>query len=268
MFNPLNILPQVPQEAAVPPMQEAAPAPAPAVIENILPPYIKNENENECPYTYCPPRIYTSRAELFAMLTVIQSENKNKKKNKKKNAESKNLVWDIQPPPPPPYAETCIITTEPLYQSDAVDVVQQNTPSWWMQPCSTSTNPNPCNRCSCSCTWPKWQCCAFTCCGCYKKTSDDARCCGACACWCPSESRSEQCSICPNDIKEYCNSGYVITESGQYNNGRHESFEDGDCCCTLFCLPVKFSLFFSCCLGALFNTCINCTRDTDLNYLW
>jgi len=98
------------------------------------------------------------------------------------------------------------------------------------------------------------------CCDCYNKSSIDARCCGACYCCCPEKTKEYQCNVCPNTFCIYWNSGYVQTEA---ING---SPDTNGCCCML-CFPVKFTLFFPCFLGSVFNNCINYMRDTDLNYL-
>ena len=101
-------------------------------------------------------------------------------------------------------------------------------------------------------------------CGCYNKDkSNDMRLCGICYCYNNNLNKEEQCSFCPETFHEYYNSGYIITSSGFSKTG--EPCED--CFCTGFCLPVKFPLFFTCCLGSICNNMINCCRDTNANYL-
>ena len=100
-------------------------------------------------------------------------------------------------------------------------------------------------------------------CGCYRTTSTDARCCGLCYYCCPTPNVNNQCNFCPNNINSYCNSGYIITQT----TGQPERWDDCDCCCTLVCLPLKFSCFFPCFFGSICNNCINYMRDTDFNYL-
>lgn len=100
------------------------------------------------------------------------------------------------------------------------------------------------------------------CCYCYNKASTDARCCGACYCCCPSKKRKEElCYFCPYTFSEYWYSGYVQTIDGP-----HDKEPNGFCC--WLCFIPKFGLFFPCFLGSLFNSCINCSRDTDVNYLF
>jgi hypothetical protein len=92
---------------------------------------------------------------------------------------------------------------------------------------------------------------------CYNADSTDARCCGLCYCCCRAkniekEIDKERCDCCPNDFNEYWYSGYVQTTAG-YGN----SDEDINGVYCWFCFPVKFSLFFSCCLGSLVNQTLN-----------
>ena len=105
---------------------------------------------------------------------------------------------------------------------------------------------------------------SMNCCPCYQANSSDARCCGLCYYCAPTPIVKNQCNFCPNNINSYCNSGYIITQA----TGQPEKWDDCDCCCTLICLPVKFSCFFPCFFGSMCNNCINYIRDTDLNYLW
>ena len=62
-----------------------------------------------------------------------------------------------------------------------------------------------------------------------------------------------RCDICPNDLKEYINGGYFNTENDEL--------------CTVLCLPIKIPLFFICILGSACNNCINCSFNTNRNYL-
>ncbi len=94
-------------------------------------------------------------------------------------------------------------------------------------------------------------------CGCYNEHSTDARCCGLCYCFCPAvhidkEKDEKRCDCCPTDFCEYWYSGYVQTTEG-YGNPEEEI--NGLCC--WLCFPVKFSVFFPCCLGSLCNQLIN-----------
>ena len=88
---------------------------------------------------------------------------------------------------------------------------------------------------------------------CYSKDSKDARCCGACYLCCPTKPNENACVICPNDLSEYCNSGYILTDDGTSSKQT-----DGLCC--VLCCPLKISLFFSCFLGSMCNGCINCIQ--------
>ena len=99
-----------------------------------------------------------------------------------------------------------------------------------------------------------------SCCACYGPNSSDARCCGLCYFCCPTPPNKEQCFCCLNNFTEYWDSGYVQTVSGY---GDEEN--NGICC--VFCFPLKFALFFMCCLGSIGNGWINCMRETNLNYL-
>ena len=99
-----------------------------------------------------------------------------------------------------------------------------------------------------------------SCCACYGPNSSDARCCGLCYFCCPTPPNKEQCFCCLNNFTEYWDSGYVQTVSGY---GDEEN--NGVCC--VFCFPLKFALFFTCCLGSIGNGWINCMRNTNLNYL-
>ena len=101
-------------------------------------------------------------------------------------------------------------------------------------------------------------------CECYKKESNDSRCCGLCYYICPltPEEHEEQniCNICPKDLDEYVNSCYCKTTDLPNS--------PDDCLCTTFCCPVKFPLFITCFLGSIFNSYINCCCSTNKNYLF
>lgn len=99
------------------------------------------------------------------------------------------------------------------------------------------------------------------CCACYRLPIIDARCCGVCYFCCPVKPDAHQCNVCPNTFDVYWNSGYVQTEAG-YGPPQPNGF-----CCWL-CFPLKITLFFPCCLGAICNNCINYMRDTEVNYLF
>ena len=105
--------------------------------------------------------------------------------------------------------------------------------------------------------------CECNCCWCYSRESIDARCCGACYFVCPQKTVEAQCNCCLNDFSTYWDSGLVQTTSGY---GNKEEEKNGICC--WLCFPLKFSLFFPCFLGSLGNGCINCLRETNLNYLF
>jgi hypothetical protein len=93
-------------------------------------------------------------------------------------------------------------------------------------------------------------------CGCYNINSTDARCCGLCYWFCPTnidkEKDPQRCDLCPADLSEYWYSGYVQTTAG---HTLEEEEINGLCCC--LCFPLKFSLFFSCFLGSLVNHTLN-----------
>ena len=97
---------------------------------------------------------------------------------------------------------------------------------------------------------------------CYRTNSPDSRCCGICYNFNRLKDPNyyleykEPCECCLPTIKEYCNSGYIITQDSV----------SGDC--TLCCLPFKIPLFMPCLLGTILNQCINCMRDTNTNYLF
>ena len=99
-----------------------------------------------------------------------------------------------------------------------------------------------------------------TCCPCYDKNSFDARCCGLCYYCCPLKNKLQQCEICPSSFSIYWDSGYVQTDAGPGKGEKNGIF----CWC---CFPIKFPMFFTCFLGSICNSCINCVRDTELNYL-
>jgi len=104
--------------------------------------------------------------------------------------------------------------------------------------------------------------CHYECCWCYKRNSIDSRCCGVCYACCPSKTVAKQCNFCPNDFKMYWDSGYVQTSTG------YGVLDEKNGICCWFCFPIKFPLFFPCCLGSLGNECINYMRNTNLNYLF
>lgn len=73
---------------------------------------------------------------------------------------------------------------------------------------------------------------------------------------------------CPTDMSDYWRSGYIQTRTGTGSKTNEECGCD-DCCATTMCLPIKFSLFLPCCLGSLFNECINRLKSTtEKNYLF
>jgi len=102
-------------------------------------------------------------------------------------------------------------------------------------------------------------------CGCYKRDSIDARCCGLCYVCCPKKTLDEQSNCCPNDFGMYWDSGYVQTTAG-YGKQADNDEKNGICC--WFCFPLKFGLFFPCCVGSIGNGCINHMRDTNVNYFF
>ena len=94
----------------------------------------------------------------------------------------------------------------------------------------------------------------------HSKLAEDARCCGLCYLF--SCSNKPNCNCCPANINMYCLSPYIQTNNG-YNGDKN------DWCCTCFCFPVKFTLFFPCFLGAIANDCTNELCNTmNLNYLF
>jgi hypothetical protein len=104
-----------------------------------------------------------------------------------------------------------------------------------------------------------------TVCGCYKRGSIDARCCGVCYVCCPRKTVEEQCNFCPNNFTTYWDSGYVQTISG---HGKQAELDEKNGLCCWFCFPLKFSLFFPCCFGAIGNSCINEICGTNVNYFF
>ena len=108
--------------------------------------------------------------------------------------------------------------------------------------------------------WYKCECCR-----CYKRDSIDARCCGLCYACCPKNTVDDQCNCCPNDFGMYWDSGYVQTTAG-YGKQADQDEKNGLCC--WFCFPLKFGLFFPCCIGSIGNGCINYMRDTNVNYFF
>jgi len=110
----------------------------------------------------------------------------------------------------------------------------------------------------------------FSLCGCYKNDSPDSRFCGLCYCLYRNNDlndRQFQCYICPVDVNEYCNSGYIQTKDGYgYGNSKEGNT---NICCTCACFPIKFPLFFPCLLGSLMNHSLNkcCSPPYNRNYL-
>ena len=101
-------------------------------------------------------------------------------------------------------------------------------------------------------------------CGYYNKDiSNDMRCCGICYNCNNNLYKEKQCNFCPNTFHEYYTSGYVITKSGIIKSD--DPCEDP--LCTIICFPLKFPVFFTCCLGSIFNNMINYCRNTKANYL-
>ena len=104
---------------------------------------------------------------------------------------------------------------------------------------------------------------------CYSKESDDSRCCGACYLICPSKSVEEQCNCCPNNFCEFWKSCYIQTTEGSVREkDKCRECECDDCFWTTVCFPCKFSLFFPCFLGSVFNECINKLCGSQRNYLF
>ena len=95
--------------------------------------------------------------------------------------------------------------------------------------------------------------------GCYRKDSPDMRCCGLC--YMCSDEPDEGC--CMPTMTEYFKSGLWITTDGSGSGP-----DKDNCCCTLFCLPVKIPLCFPCLLATIFNSIINSCRGTNCNYLF
>ena len=107
-------------------------------------------------------------------------------------------------------------------------------------------------------------------CYCYNESSIDSRCCGVCYCWYSTLiDRKEQCYICPYTLSEYWNSGYIQTNGGDGDANERCGKDECSICCVI-CFPLKFTLFFSCLLGASFNHCIDCIRCSNVehNYLF
>ena len=120
------------------------------------------------------------------------------------------------------------------------------------------TNKNPKNHLSIR----KGKCC-------YSKESDDSRCCGVCYCLYPTNPTEERCECCPNTFCDFWKSGYIQTTDGPLREEDSCSeCECDDCFCTLCCFPIKFPIFFPCCLGSVFNDGINKLCRSNRNYLF
>ena len=104
---------------------------------------------------------------------------------------------------------------------------------------------------------------------CYSKESHDSRCCGACYLLCPSNTSEEQCEFCHNNFCDYWKSGYIQTTDGiNHPEDRCPELECDDCCCTTCCFPLKFPIFFPCCLGSVCNEILNKLCGSNTNYLF
>jgi hypothetical protein len=102
---------------------------------------------------------------------------------------------------------------------------------------------------------------------CYSTESHESRCCGACYWLCHPNPEKDRCECCPNTFCDYWKSGYIQTTQGSVNDeDRCSECECDDCCCTLFCFPLKFPIFFPCFLGSVFNGCMNKICGTERNY--
>ena len=115
------------------------------------------------------------------------------------------------------------------------------------------------SKCS---TWcAKW-CSNF--CACYRKDSNDTRCCGLCYRLCPSEKTSKmRYEVCTNGFWEHCRSGYIYTDDAGCNND-----DDSTGCYCIMCFPFKLGIFSPCLLGSIFNSCLNNICKTNTNYLF
>ena len=97
-------------------------------------------------------------------------------------------------------------------------------------------------------------------CCCYRKPIKDARCCGACYTFCYKPKTDKDISCCPVTCVEYCNI-CIMLRCG------HGS-QDEDMCWSCVCLPLRFSMSFLWCFGAVCNESINyCRKTDDDNYL-
>ena len=71
--------------------------------------------------------------------------------------------------------------------------------------------------------------------------------------------------LCFSNFYNHISSNYCITEYCA------KSYDDKDPCCDIFmtCIfcPVKFIFTWPCCIGSVFNSCINKYKNTDKNYL-
>jgi hypothetical protein len=104
---------------------------------------------------------------------------------------------------------------------------------------------------------------------CYSKESDDSRCCGVCYCLCPTNPTKERCECCPNTFCDFWKSGYIQTTDGPVREEDScRECECDDCFCTLCCFPIKFPIFFPCCLGSVFNNSMNKLCGSNRNYLF
>ena len=100
--------------------------------------------------------------------------------------------------------------------------------------------------------------------GCYKKDSDDSRCCGFCYhFYPPNKSNNIRCEICTNGIYDHCRSGYIYTDDAGCNND-----DDFAGCYCIICFPFKIGIFSPCLLGSIFNSCLNSMCKTNKNYLF
>ena len=104
---------------------------------------------------------------------------------------------------------------------------------------------------------------------CYSTESIESRCCGACYWLCHPNPHKERCECCPNTFCDYWKSGYIQTTEGSVNKeDRCRECECDDCFCTVICFPFKFTVFFPCFLGSVFNNGINELCGSNRNYLF
>ena len=115
-----------------------------------------------------------------------------------------------------------------------------------------------CFQCNC-----KQYCndCCKNCFQCYFGPYADGRLCGLCY-HCSKKTNDEKCDICLYSLSEHLKSGFFTTIDSL------SSAQDDNCCCTLFCLPVKFPIFLPCFLGSICNSLLNkCCSTKKINYL-